>query len=85
MTGDGFIHDKKHNRFYTVRDGLEAYVEYEIGNGALNITHTVVPKPLSGKGIAAGLVAEAYRYADASGLEKKAECSYAAIWLKRNT
>lgn len=79
------IHDKEHNRFYTIREGQESFVEYKIEDGALNIIHTVVPKPLSGKGIAAELVSEAYRYADESRLSKKAECSFAAIWLKRNT
>lgn len=82
---DGIIHDKEYNRFYTLRDGYEAYVEYTVEVGSLNIIHTVVPKPLSGKGIAAELVSAAYKYADASGLARKAECSYAAAWLKRNS
>lgn len=79
------IHDKGRNRFYTIRDGYEAFVEYIEENGSLNIIHTVVPKPLSGKGIAAELVSAAYKYAESSGLAKKADCSYAVAWLKRNS
>lgn len=79
------VHDKEQNRFYTVHDGYEAFVEYTVENGSLNIIHTVVPKPLSGRGIAAELVSAAYKYADDSGFARKAECSYAIAWLKRNS
>ena len=38
-------------RFEVVEDGLTAYVEYRLRGDALDIIHTIVPKPLEGRGI----------------------------------
>ena len=54
-----------------------------IGN-ALDIIHTIVPKNLEGRGIAATLVETAYKYAKEQGLRPLATCSYAVVWLKRH-
>ena len=51
------------HRFEVVEDGLTAYVEYRLRGDALDIIHTIVPKPLEGRGIAATLVETAYKYA----------------------
>ena len=48
------------HRFEVVEDGLTAYVEYRLRGDALDIIHTIVPKPLEGRGIAATLVETAY-------------------------
>jgi predicted GNAT family acetyltransferase len=76
-------HDAVQCRFEVEVDGFTAYVKYRIVDGALDIVSTVVPRELSGRGIAGKLVEEAYRYADASGYECKATCSYAVAWLAR--
>ena len=78
------LHHPEQCRFETVVDGYTAYVEYEITNQALDILHTIVPKEIGGRGIAAELVATAYEYADGVGLATKATCSYAAVWLRRH-
>ena len=44
------------HRFEVVEDGLTAYVEYRLRGDALDIIHTIVPKTLEGRGIAATLV-----------------------------
>jgi predicted GNAT family acetyltransferase len=59
-------------------------VEYELSDGALVITHTIVPPPLEGQGIASQLVAFTYDYARAQQLQPAATCSYAVAWLKRH-
>ncbi|MFR3100756.1 MAG: GNAT family N-acetyltransferase, partial [Parabacteroides distasonis] len=51
---------------------------------ALDIIHTIVPKNLEGRGIAATLVETAYKYAKEQGLRPLATCSYAVVWLKRH-
>lgn len=78
------IHLKQDNRFVTVEDGITAYTEYELADGYLNILHTIVPREIGGRGIAADLVREAYSYARDNGLKPKATCTYAAAWLARN-
>lgn len=76
-------HNKNNCRFETVVDGYTAYVEYVIANNTIDIIHTIVPREIGGKGLAAALVEAAYRYGDSQGLQRKATCSYAAAWLKR--
>ena len=49
-------HYPEKNRFEVVEDGLTAYVEYRLRGDALDIIHTIVPKNLEGRGIAATLV-----------------------------
>lgn len=77
-------HNPEKSRFEVTIEGHTAIVEYRIEENALNIFHTYVPKELEGQGIAANLVKTAYEYADSQGLSRKADCSYAQVWLKRN-
>ena len=44
------LQDKK--RFEITEDGYTAYVAYELFEGGIDITHTLVPKPLEGRGLA---------------------------------
>lgn len=77
-------HLEKERRFVMVLEGHEARVDYVIRDGSLCVTHTFVPKPIKGRGVASELVREAYRYADLNGLRCKATCSYALAWLAQH-
>ena len=77
-------HLEKERRFSTTVDGHEAHIDYVISEGALVVTHTFVPKPIIGRGIASELVREEYRFADLNGLRCKATCSYALAWLAQH-
>lgn len=78
------IYHKQHaNRFEMMKDGYLAYVEYETDGCSLDVLHTVVPKAIGGRGVAAALVEAAYNYGASMNLNPKASCSYAAAWLKR--
>ena len=68
------IHRPERNRFELEKNGMTAFVEYEVEDGALDIMHTIVPPPLEAT----------YKYASAQGLKPKATCSYAVAWLKRH-
>ncbi|MDR0891673.1 MAG: N-acetyltransferase [Mediterranea sp.] len=78
------VHQPEQHLFRTEVDGRTGFVEYRLINGYLDITHTIVPRPIEGRGIAADLVKAAFDYARANGLKPKGTCSYAAIWLERH-
>ena len=50
------LHNPEQRRFTLTQNGETAHVAYLIENGALDIRHTIVPKPLEGRGIASALV-----------------------------
>lgn len=77
-------HLPERNRFITDVDGVTAYVEYTIRGEHLDILHTIVPRPIEGRGIASALVGAAYKYALENGYKCNATCSYAVRWLERH-
>lgn len=77
-------HQPELKLFKTSVDGREAFVQYRLIDGGLDVIHTIVPKPLEGRGIASKLVKAAYAYASAQGLKLQATCSYAVKWLERH-
>ena len=78
------IHQPEQNLFKTDVDGRTAFVQYRLLGDSLDIIHTIVPRPIEGRGIAAALVKAAYDYALANGMKPKATCSYAVRWLERH-
>ena len=77
-------HDTRAQQFSTEADGHRAYVEYESAAGRIVITHTIVPKDIGGRGIAAALVRAALEYARDHGLQVTPQCSYADVWMQRH-
>ena len=77
-------HDAAHHRFTTEVEGHLAYVEYEPGTTAIAITHTIVPPPIAGRGIAGDLVRAAMLHARNEGLRVDPQCSYADAWMRRH-
>ena len=60
--------------FKTEVDGRTAFVQYRLLGDSLDIIHTIVHRPIEGRGIAAALVKAAYAYAIANGMKPK-ECT----------
>lgn len=77
-------HHPEKNVFQTTLDGETARLMYRIANGALDVRHTLVPREIGGRGVAAALVKAAYDYAIAHELAVVATCSYAVAWIKRH-
>ena len=75
------IHQPEQHLFKTEVDGRTAFVQYRLLGDSFDITHTIVPRPIEGRGIAAALVKAAYA---ANGMKPKATCSYAVRWLERH-
>jgi predicted GNAT family acetyltransferase len=78
------IHKPESNRFEIHEGGRIAYVEYRLHDGAIDITHTIVPIALENKGIGSALVQTAYDWGHTERLSPKATCSFAVAWLRRH-
>lgn len=85
MTNYKITHRLEKKRFEMEQEGLTAFVQYRLLEDGLDIIHTIVPRPLEGRGVAAALVDSAYQYAKDNGLKPVATCSYAAAWLQRHS
>ena len=78
------VHNAARKRFEITIDGTTATLEYEERGGALAFTHTHVPGPLGGRGIAAALVETALAHARAEGRRVVPECSYVAAYVGKH-
>ena len=77
-------HNAAASRFETTVDGHLCVADYQLHDGVMTMTHTLVPPVLEGRGIAAALVAAALAHARASGLRVRPACSYAARYMQRH-
>ena len=78
-------HDRANAVFQVEVDGQECVLEYRLDGKTMVITHTGVPSPVAGRGIANLLTRKAVQCAEASGWKVHPACSYADTWFKRNT
>jgi predicted GNAT family acetyltransferase len=70
------------HRFEVEVDGHTAIAEYELGDGVIAFTHTVVPEQLGGRGIGKALVLAGLGAARQRGLKVKPVCSFFAGYMK---
>lgn len=71
-------------RFAVEVDGEMAYLDYEMADGVMHITHTVVPEAIGGRGIAGQLVRTAFDHARSEGWKVRPVCSYAEAWAGKH-
>lgn len=81
---DDVIDNQAAGRFELTVEGQTAFADYHIRGGQMVLPHTVVPRPLEGRGLAARLVAAALDRARAEGLKVVPACSYVAAYMKRH-
>lgn len=77
-------HDPAARRFETTVDGQRCELDYHLDGSVMTITHTGVPVPLEGRGIASALTQAAMETARAKGWTVVPACAYAATWLRRH-
>ena len=65
-------------------DGHLSVCGYELAEGRMVFTHTVVPPELRGRGIAEKLVRAALADARAAGRKVVPQCSYVAKFIERH-
>ena len=75
-------HNTEKQRFERTENGLTAVVEYRQSENEIELTHTFVPPPLEGQGIAASLTRAALEYARAENLRVRPTCSYARAYIR---
>lgn len=78
------VHHPERNRFEIHKNGLTAYVEYLPYNGGIDLIHTIVPRAMQGRGVAALLVGAAMNYARIHGLKVIPSCPYVPAYLERH-
>ena len=72
------------SRFETVEEGTTAYLSYELFPGIIELQHTIVPRAIEGRGIAARLTDFAVAYARSEGLLIRPVCSYSVRYFERH-
>lgn len=77
-------HHPDQGRFEATVEGLRCELDYRLSPGRMHITHTGVPRPLEGRGIAAALVQHALTWARQQQLKVDPVCSYVAVYLRRH-
>lgn len=77
-------HHPERSRFQATVDGQLCVAEYELHGRVMHMTHTLVPAPVGGRGIAAELVRSALAYVAANGLRVKPVCSYVRAYMQRH-
>ncbi|OAB80621.1 GNAT family N-acetyltransferase [Cochleicola gelatinilyticus] len=62
-------------------DGYTAFVDYKLFPGGIALTHTEVPKEISGQGVASALAKHALEYAQKNDLKVKPYCSFIKAYI----
>lgn len=78
------IHRPEAQCFEAIVDGQRCVADYQRNGNVVQMTHTVVPPALEGRGIASALVHAALVWAQAEGLKIEPVCSYVRAYLKRH-
>ncbi len=84
MDSDRVIDDAAHSRFELAVDGHTAFAAYQIGEGVITFTHTVVPREVEGRGVASRLIAHALGEAKARGLRVVPQCRFVAAYIDKH-
>lgn len=72
------------NRFEWTEDQTLSVLDYQLADGVMALTHTLVPKALEGRGIAGDLTKFALDTARAQGWKVDPVCSYASTYIRRH-
>lgn len=77
-------HHHATQRFEVWLESVHCVLDYRLAGSVMAITHTLVPPPVAGRGVAGELVRAALEFARGEGLRVQPTCSYAAAWMERH-
>ena len=72
------------NQFELEADGNLAFLEYYREGDKLYLNHTEVPASMRGRGVAAHLVENTFKYARENGINVVPSCSYVAYYVNNH-
>ena len=81
--GENISHNEAASRFEYESDGTVAYIEYDLFEKVMDLTHTIVPKSLEGRGFGGMLVKHALEYARELGYKVKPTCWFVDKFIKK--
>jgi len=84
VTAEQIKHDSHAHRLSAELEGQIGRLDYELDGNVMIITHTLVPRPIGGRGVAAELMRSALELAAANGWTVEPVCSYAVAYMKRH-
>jgi hypothetical protein len=85
MAGTGEVtHDETRRRFELEDEGQTGFLTYELKDGAIVFTHTIVPEALEGRGIGSRIVRSGLDFARAEGLKVLPLCSFVRGYIERH-
>lgn len=77
-------HDTENQQFITQVDGKDAYLRYMIKDDhTIDFHYTYVPNELRGKGLAAEVVKEGFKFAEENKLKVIPTCPYIHTFLQK--
>jgi uncharacterized protein len=71
-------------RFETEVNGYLAVAEYQLSGDKILLTHTEVPRPIGGRGVANKLVKTALDFARDNHLQVVPLCSFVSAYIRRH-
>jgi len=77
-------HNASRQRFEAAVDGQLCVCDYQLRGNVMWMTHTGVPTPVSGRGIAAELVRVALEWAEHKGYRVEPSCSYVEAYMRQH-
>ena len=77
-------HNVARQRFEAIVDGQLCVCDYQLRGKVMWMTHTGVPSPVGGRGIAAELVRVALEWAEEKGYTVEPSCSYVEVYMRRH-
>ena len=77
-------HDQASGQFSIEVDGLRALLDYTLTGSVMNITHTLVPPAIGGRGLAAELMRAALSTARDHEWSVNPICSYAVAYMRKH-
>jgi predicted GNAT family acetyltransferase len=77
-------HNEAARRFEWTQEGHLCVMDYVLDGTVASFTHTGVPVPVEGRGIAADLVRAGLETARARGWRVRPVCSYVAAYIRRH-
>jgi predicted GNAT family acetyltransferase len=76
-------HNESEQRFEALVEGQLALCEYQLEGDRMVFTHTFVPSPLRGRGVAQKLVEVALQHARSTNRRVVPACSYVEAFISR--